>query len=47
MHDGGHVRMGVNRDHSVEATGRIIQKYADSGYQFVTIPQMVATSAAS
>jgi peptidoglycan/xylan/chitin deacetylase (PgdA/CDA1 family) len=41
MHDGGHVRMGANRGHSVEATDRIIRQYAAAGYQFVTVPEMI------
>lgn len=41
MHDGGHVRMGANRGHSVEATDQVIRKYAAEGYGFLTIPEMM------
>lgn len=42
MHDGGHVRMGADRSHSVEATDRVIPQYVSEGYRFVTIPEMMA-----
>jgi peptidoglycan-N-acetylglucosamine deacetylase len=42
LHDGGHVQMGVDRAHSVTATDRMITKYKAEGYEFVTIPEMMA-----
>jgi peptidoglycan/xylan/chitin deacetylase (PgdA/CDA1 family) len=42
LHDGGHVQMGVDRGHSVAATDRLITKYKAEGYEFVTIPEMMA-----
>lgn len=43
LHDGSHVRMGVNRSRSVEATGRILCRYLSEGFEFVTIPEMMET----
>lgn len=42
LHDGGHAQMGVDRAHSVAATDRLITKYKAKGYEFVTIPEMMA-----
>ena len=41
MHDGAHVRMGANRARTVEATDRLIRRYKDQGYQFVTVIEMI------
>jgi peptidoglycan-N-acetylglucosamine deacetylase len=41
MHDGDHAQMGADRSHTVEATERLIRRYHDQGYEFVTIPQMM------
>ncbi len=41
MHDGAHVRMGANRARTVEATDRLIRRYKDQGYQFVTVIEMM------
>jgi peptidoglycan/xylan/chitin deacetylase (PgdA/CDA1 family) len=42
MHDGGHLRMGADRRHSVEATDRMVAKYSAEGYGFASIPEMIA-----
>ena len=45
MHDGGHVRMGADRARTVEATDRLIRRCKDQGYEFVTVPKMMAAAA--
>ncbi len=42
LHDGGHERMGVDRSFSVAASDRIIARYKSEGYQFVTVPELMA-----
>ncbi len=44
LHDGGHLKMGANRGHTVEATDRLIRRYKDQGYEFVTVPEMMEAS---
>jgi len=44
LHDGGHVRMGANREHSVEASQLILERYTGQGYRFATISEMLANS---
>src|SRR5574340_1160021 len=46
LHDGGHKAMGTDRSHTVRATDAIIQRYKDQGYEFVTVPEMMAAAAA-
>jgi peptidoglycan/xylan/chitin deacetylase (PgdA/CDA1 family) len=41
LHDGGHLRMGVDRSASVRAADLIIQRYQGEGFEFVTIPEMM------
>jgi peptidoglycan/xylan/chitin deacetylase (PgdA/CDA1 family) len=41
LHDGSHVRMGIDRSRSVEATDRILNRYLSEGFEFVTIPEMM------
>jgi peptidoglycan/xylan/chitin deacetylase (PgdA/CDA1 family) len=41
LHDGSHVRMGIDRSPSVEATDRILSRYLSEGFEFVTIPEMM------
>jgi peptidoglycan-N-acetylglucosamine deacetylase len=41
MHDGDQQRMGADRSHTVEATDRLIAHYKATGYEFVTIPEMM------
>ncbi|HUK88461.1 MAG TPA: polysaccharide deacetylase family protein [Terriglobales bacterium] len=43
LHDGGHLEMGADRAHTVEATDRLLRRYKDEGYQFVTVPEMMRT----
>jgi peptidoglycan-N-acetylglucosamine deacetylase len=40
MHDGSHVAMGADRSQTVLATERLIQRYKQEGYEFVTVPEM-------
>jgi peptidoglycan-N-acetylglucosamine deacetylase len=42
LHDGGHKQMGADRSQTVIAAGRLITRYKSEGYEFVTIPQMMA-----
>ncbi len=47
LHDGGHKQMGADRSQTVIATDRLIARYKLEGYEFVTIPQMMAKSSLS
>ena len=40
LHDGGHRAMGADRAQTVIATGNLIRRYHDLGYQFVTVPEV-------
>lgn len=42
LHDGGHRQMGADRSQTVIATDHLITRYKSEGYEFVTIPQMMA-----
>jgi peptidoglycan-N-acetylglucosamine deacetylase len=42
LHDGSHRQLGLDRSHTVAATDRLIARYKAEGYQFVTIPEMLA-----
>jgi peptidoglycan/xylan/chitin deacetylase (PgdA/CDA1 family) len=42
LHDGGHKNMGADRSQTVLATDRLISRYKAEGYEFVTIPEMIA-----
>jgi len=44
MHDGSHVRMGADRARTVEATDRLIRRFKDQGYEFVSVPEMMEAS---
>ncbi len=44
LHDGGHKQMSADRSQTVIATDRLIARYKLEGYEFVTIPQMMATT---
>jgi len=46
LHDGGHYRIGADRSQTVIATDRLITRYHDAGYEFVTISQMIIQSEA-
>ena len=45
MHDGDQRAMGADRSHTVEATDRLIARYKAEGFEFVTIPEMMAARA--
>jgi peptidoglycan/xylan/chitin deacetylase (PgdA/CDA1 family) len=47
LHDGGHKQMGADRSQTVLATDRLIQRYQEDGYKFVTIPEMIEVRRAS
>jgi peptidoglycan/xylan/chitin deacetylase (PgdA/CDA1 family) len=47
LHDGGHKAMSTDRSHTVRATEAIIGQYKDEGYEFVTVPEMIAAAAGS
>jgi len=42
LHDGGHKQMGADRAQTILATDHLIQRYKAEGFEFVTIPQMMA-----
>ncbi len=44
LHDGGHKQIGADRSQTVIATDHLISRYKSEGYEFVTIPQMMATT---
>jgi len=47
LHDGGHKQMGADRSQTVLASEHMIARYKASGYEFVTIPEMMGISASS
>lgn len=42
LHDGGHKQMGAERSQTVLATDHLITRYKTEGYEFKTIPEMLA-----
>ena len=42
LHDGGHKAFGTDRSHTVKAVEALILRYKAEGYEFVTIPEMMA-----
>ncbi len=44
LHDGWDKAMGGDRSLTIEATDRILRRYRDDGYEFVTIPEMMKES---
>jgi peptidoglycan/xylan/chitin deacetylase (PgdA/CDA1 family) len=42
MHDGSHIAIGADRSQTVIATGHLIQRYQQEGYEFVTVPELMA-----
>ena len=40
LHDGSHTGMGADRSQTAIVTDRLISRYKDQGYEFVTVPQM-------
>jgi peptidoglycan/xylan/chitin deacetylase (PgdA/CDA1 family) len=47
LHDGSHKQMGADRSQTVLTTDRLIARYKDKMFEFVTIPQMMAESVIS
>jgi peptidoglycan/xylan/chitin deacetylase (PgdA/CDA1 family) len=45
LHDGGHKALGEDRSNTVAATREIIRVHKAEGYEFVTIPEMMQSSA--
>jgi len=45
LHDGGHAAFGTDRSATVTAVDRLLTRYVAEGYEFVTIPKMMATRA--
>lgn len=41
LHDGGHKQMGADRSQTIIATDRLLTRYKDEGYKFITVPQMM------
>ncbi len=41
LHDGGHLRLGADRSHTVMAVDHLIARYRSEGYEFVTVPEMM------
>lgn len=44
MHDGGHIKMGVDRSATVTATDHLIRRYQDEGFEFVTVSEMMKSN---
>jgi peptidoglycan-N-acetylglucosamine deacetylase len=44
LHDGGYRAMGANRAQTVMVTEKLIRRYKDQGYEFVTVEEMRAAS---
>jgi peptidoglycan/xylan/chitin deacetylase (PgdA/CDA1 family) len=42
LHDGGHKQIGADRSQTILATDRLLARYKAEGYEFVTIPRMMA-----
>jgi peptidoglycan-N-acetylglucosamine deacetylase len=40
LHDGGHRALGADRTQTVIATGNLIRRYKDQGYEFLTVERM-------
>jgi peptidoglycan/xylan/chitin deacetylase (PgdA/CDA1 family) len=47
MHDGDQVGMGANRNHTIEATDRLITEFSCAGYNFVTVTEMMSKQLAT
>jgi peptidoglycan/xylan/chitin deacetylase (PgdA/CDA1 family) len=45
LHDGGHKQFGADRSQTVIATDHLLTRYQAEGFDFVTVPQMMAESA--
>ena len=44
LHDGGHLKIGTDRSHSVRATDEIVRRCQGEGYEFVTVTEMMDSS---
>jgi len=44
LHDGGHRAWATDRAQTVVASDNLIRRYKDQGYEFVTVPQMIAVA---
>lgn len=42
MHDGSHLDTNADRSQTVIATDRLIRRYRDQGFSFLTVPEMMA-----
>jgi peptidoglycan/xylan/chitin deacetylase (PgdA/CDA1 family) len=47
LHDGGHASFGTDRSATVTSVNRLLTRFLAEGYEFVTIPQMMAHDASS
>jgi peptidoglycan-N-acetylglucosamine deacetylase len=47
LHDGGHLELGTDRSHTIQATDNLVRRYKDEGYEFVTVPQMLSAAAST
>lgn len=45
MHDGNNLEPAADRHRSVQATSDTLERYAAEGYEFVTVPELVAATA--
>jgi peptidoglycan/xylan/chitin deacetylase (PgdA/CDA1 family) len=45
LHDGGHKQLGADRSQTVVASDHLITRYKQDGYRFVTLPEMMQTTA--
>ena len=41
LHDGGHLRMGEDRSHTVRASDELIGEYKDKGFVFMTVTELM------
>ena len=46
LHDGGHLKMGTDRSHTIRATDELVRLYQGEGYRFLTVPEMMAGNSA-
>jgi peptidoglycan/xylan/chitin deacetylase (PgdA/CDA1 family) len=44
LHDGGHVRFGADRSHTVEATRVLLERYSAEGKKFVSVLELARTT---
>jgi peptidoglycan-N-acetylglucosamine deacetylase len=42
LHDGGHKQLGIDRSQTLLATERLVTRHKKEGFDFVTIPEMMA-----